>query len=175
MNIRKATQVDKAGVRAIHLEAFPEGEREVVSELAISLLFEETTPPTISLVAEIGGSLVGSVVFSPVTISNNSLQGYILAPLAVKPEYQKKKIGSKLIEKGITMLREAGMNVVFVYGDPAYYGRFGFDADTGAKFTAPYPLEYPFGWQALFLKAEDHLILPAELSCVNSLSDPTLW
>ena len=175
MNIRTATQDDKAGVRAVHLVAFPEGEREIIAKLAVNLLAEKTIPATISLVAEVADILVGNVVFSPVTISNNSLQGYILAPLAVRPEYQKQMIGSQLIESGMDTLRAAGVNVLFVYGDPAYYGRFGFTAHTGAKFTAPYPLQYPFGWQAALLHRADDLILPAKLSCVASLYDPRLW
>lgn len=175
MNIREATHEDKAGVRAVHLAAFPEGEREVISELAVNLLLEQTFPPTISLVAEIDGSLVGSLVLSPVTISNNLMQAYILAPLGVKPENQHQKIGSKLIKSGIKMLREAGVHVLFVYGDPAYYSRFGFDVDIGEKFTPPYPLEHPFGWQAASLNEADELKLPAVLSCVTPLSDPGFW
>ena len=93
-----ATSLDRDDVSRIHLCAFPEGEREIVSKLAINLLSEETTPQTISLVAETEGAVVGHVAFSPVTIDNHgNWQGYILAPLGVKPEYQRRGIGSKLI------------------------------------------------------------------------------
>ena len=105
MSIRIATSLDRDDVRDVYLCAFPEGEREIVSELAINLLSERTTPQTISLVAETEGAVVGHVAFSPVTIDNNeNLQGYILAPLGVKPDYQKRRIGSKLIESGIQQL-----------------------------------------------------------------------
>ena len=70
MRIRIATSQDRNDVREVYLSAFPENEREIVSKLAINLLSEETTPQTISLVAEIEGAVVGQVSFSPVTIVN---------------------------------------------------------------------------------------------------------
>jgi len=102
MNIRTATNQDRDDVQRVHLCAFPEDENKIVSKLAIDLLFENTTPQTISLVAETDGAIVGHIAFSPVTIDNNdNFQGYILAPLGVRPDYQKRRIGSKLIEYGI--------------------------------------------------------------------------
>lgn len=109
MRIRIATSLDRDDVRGVHLCAFPEGEREIVSKLAINLLSEETTPQTIPLVAETEGAVVGHVAFSPVIIDNNeNLQGYIMAPLGVKPDYQRLRIGSKLIESGIQQLLKMG-------------------------------------------------------------------
>ena len=44
-----------------------------------------------------------------------------------------------------------GVNVVFVYGDPKYYGKFGFSAEVASAYSPPYELQYPFGWQAVAL------------------------
>lgn len=41
---------------------------------------------------------------------------HILAPLAVKPEYQRQGIGGMLIKAGIEKLQEKGSNLVFVLG-----------------------------------------------------------
>jgi putative acetyltransferase len=113
MRIRTATGLDRDDVREVHLCAFPEGEREMVSNLAVNLLAEETTPHTMSLVAETEGDIVGHVAFSPVTIANNEdLQGYLLAPLGVKPDYQKRRIGSELVESGMQQLRVGSEIVV---------------------------------------------------------------
>ncbi len=156
--------------------AFAEGERGIVSKLAMDLLSEQTPPQAISLVAETDGAVVGHIAFSPVTIgSNKSFQGYILAPLGVKPDYQKRGIGSKLIEYGMQQLSVMGVNVVFVYGDPKYYGRFGFSADEALQYTAPYPLQYPFGWQVIVLNACKIEKPPVAITCVASLCDPKLW
>jgi putative acetyltransferase len=176
MNIRIATNQDRDDVQRVHLCAFPEGEREIVSKLAIDLLSEKTTPQTISLVAETDGAIVGHIAFSPVTIDNNeNFRGSILAPLGVKPEYQKRRIGSKLIEYGIQQLSVMGIHVVFVYGNPTYYGRFGFSADAARQYTAPYTLHYPFGWQAIVLNDCDIAKPPLAITCVTSLYDPKLW
>jgi len=175
MHIRTATNSDLDDIREVHLCAFPEGEREIVSKLAIDLLVENTTPQIISLVAETDNTLVGHVALSPVIIENNNLQGYILAPLAVVPDYQKQQVGSKLIERGIELLLQQGINILFVYGDPKYYGKFGFSAEDAEKFTPQYRLQYPFGWQAKILNPFSDEDLPSNLVCVASLSDPELW
>jgi putative acetyltransferase len=176
MNIRIATDQDRDDVLRIHLCAFPENESKIVSKLAIGLISEKTTPQTISLVAETDGAIVGHIAFSPVIIDNNeNFRGYILAPLGVKPDYQKRHIGSKLIEYGIRQLSDMGVNVVFVYGDPKYYGKFGFSADAAHQYTTPYKLQYPFGWQAIVLKECNIGKPPVAITCVTSLCDPKLW
>jgi putative acetyltransferase len=176
MRIRVATNLDRDDVREVHLCAFPDGERQVVSTLAANLLGEETNPETISLVAEADGAVVGHVAFSPVTIDNNKgWIGYILAPLGVKPVYQKRQVGSKLIESGIQRLSKMGVNAVFVYGDPKYYGKFGFNADVASGYSPPYELQYPSGWQAIALNEDLFAGSAVKISCVVPLSDPELW
>ena len=176
MDIRLATGQDRNGVLGIYLSAFPEGENEIVARLAMDLLSGETRPPTISLIAEIGGAIVGHAAFSPVRIdSAESFLGYILAPLAVKPGYQRRGIGSKLIEYGVRRLSAMGVNVVFVYGDPKYYGRFGFSADAAREYTTPYRLQQPAGWQAMVLNEYPFKEAPRAIACVGPLNDPELW
>ena len=176
MNIRAATDQDRENIRWVHWSAFPEDERESVSKLAIDLLAEQTTPETISLVAETGGAIVGHVAFSPViTDSAEPFQAYILAPLGVKPDCQRQHIGSQLVEYGMRQLSAMGVNVIFVYGDPEYYGRFGFSAEAAHRYTAPYTLKYPFGWQAIVLNEYDPGIAPLAITCVNALCKPELW
>ncbi|MEN8806319.1 MAG: N-acetyltransferase [Desulfobacterales bacterium] len=174
--IRVATSLDRDDIREIHLCAFPEGEKRIVSTLAVNLLSEETNTKTLSLVAEADGAVVGHIAFSPVTVNNNkSWKGYILAPLGVKPEYQKRHIGSKLIESGMARLSKMGVNVLFVYGDPNYYEKFGFDADTASGYSPPYELQYPFGWQAIILNEGVFTKSSVKISCVEPLHDPELW
>lgn len=176
MLIREATKQDMGSVRRIHFRSFPEAEREPVAELAVNLLGEASRPATLSLVAEEVGGLVGHVAFSPVSTEGNSAwSGYILAPLAVVPEWQKRGVGSGLVKAGLDRLTRQGVNLVFVYGDPAYYGRFLFEAETAETYAPPHALQYPFGWQARVL----HPFRPPDskqrISCVPSLQDPGLW
>jgi len=122
MEIQAASHNDREEVRKVYLEAFGDKEGEIVSTLAISLLSELSTPQIISLVAVIDGVVVGHVAFSPVWLKNGEpFSGYILAPLAVKPDNQKSRIGSKLVKNGIQQLIIKEVDVVFVYGDPKYY------------------------------------------------------
>lgn len=176
MRVRLATSFDSEAVREVYLCAFSESEKQKVSELAVSLLMEETKLDTISLVAEADGAVVGHIAFSPVTVdASRGWKGYILAPLGVKPDYQKRKIGSNLIKSGMERLSKMGVNVVFVYGDPQYYNRFGFNPDIASRYSPPYDLQYPFGWQAISLCESVLSDRSAKLSCVTPLCDPALW
>jgi len=174
--IRIATDRDRENIHEIHMRAFPESENQSVATLAIDLLSEKTQPETFALIAETHGAVVGHIAFSPVNMDNNEKwKGYILAPLGVMPEYQKRRIGSTLIESGIERLSKEGVHVLFVYGDPAYYGNFGFNADAASRYSPPYPLQYPFGWQAITLNESGFAESNVKLSCVASLRDPELW
>jgi len=177
MQIRLATIQDRDRVRDVHRTAFQESEGETVADLAGRLLAETTSPETISLVAETEDLVVGHVAFSPVTTGGGAgLAGYILAPLGVKPGYQKRGVGTQLIEAGMRRLSAHGVRLLFVYGDPEYYCRFGFRADTAERYIPPYTLQYPFGWQARVL--EEGVTAPAVpvlVECAPALCDPSLW
>jgi putative acetyltransferase len=173
--IRLATVLDRDSIHEIHMRAFPESENRIVATLAVDLLSEKTQPETFALIAETHHAVVGHIAFSPVNMDNNKWKGYILAPLGVIPEYQKRRIGSTLIESGIERLSKEGVHVLFVYGDPAYYGKFGFNANAASIYSPPYPLQYPFGWQAITLNESGYAESNARLSCVASLRDPELW
>ena len=79
----------------------------------------------LSLVATSNGQIIGHILFYPVNMSD--YETLILAPLAVKPEYQRKGIGGKLVEEGLKQSREQGYGSVLVVGHPDYYPRFGFE------------------------------------------------
>ena len=176
INLRTTSSQDIDAVRSLYLAAFPASERKLVAELAIDLLSTGTGAQALSLVAETGDTLAGHIAFSPVTIDNNpTLPATILAPLAVAPDHQKQGVGSRLVRTGIEQLRTSGTRLLFVYGDPAWYGRFGFDAATATPFHAPCPLEYPFGWQAMFLDGTAGDSQPGDLTCVDALQKPELW
>lgn len=176
MNIRIATTHDGDAIRQLYLSAFTEAENEVVATLAVELLDENSALPILSLVAEMEGAVVGHVAFSPIKIENQAaIQAYILAPLAVRPDVQKQRIGTALVEYGMQKLSAMGVDLIFVYGAPEYYGRFGFSAEAAQGFSAPYPLQYPFGWQAIAIgdRAVDNR--PHAMQCVQALCKPSLW
>jgi putative acetyltransferase len=176
ITIREATQDDLASIRAIHQEAFPEAEARLIAELAADLLREESDPQTVSLVAAAADEVLGHVAFSPVHADGRThCVGYILAPLAVKPRWQRRGIGTKLVESGLAALTAKGIQRFLVYGDPRYYGRFGFHAEAASRFVPPYPLKFPSGWLGLPGSQDDAAEQTVHLACVEPLRNPALW
>lgn len=100
----------------------------------------------VSMVAVEDGTVVGHVLFSPVSIEpepRNGLRAVGLAPLAVLPARQRRGVGSDLVKSGIEECRRRGYDAIFVLGDPAYYRRFGFApaAARGLRCALPVPEE----------------------------------
>jgi putative acetyltransferase len=89
--------------------------------------------PTLSLVAEAAGIVVGHVLLSPVLVGEEP--ALVLSPLAVLPEWQRRGIGDALTRQVLDVARAAGTRVVVVLGHPTYYPRFGFEpmADHGIR------------------------------------------
>ncbi|MCK4738520.1 MAG: N-acetyltransferase [Deltaproteobacteria bacterium] len=175
MQIREATINDIENIKKIYLQAFESSEAQVVSDVAVNLLKEDPPVKVISLVAIEGDEVVGHISFSPVFFkSSNEHFGYILAPLAVSPKFQKNKVGSSLVKYGLDVISNIGSFIVFVYGDPKYYSRFGFKVDLAKEFIPQYALQFPEGWLALKLNSA---VLPegGKIVCVDSLDDPNLW
>jgi len=83
--------------------------------------------------------VVGHIVFSEMRAPFHALG---LAPVAVLPEHQRKGFGSALIREGLKHARLEGWEAIFVVGEPAYYGRFGFDVGRAQGFTSPYAGPY---------------------------------
>lgn len=173
MRIREAQASDAREMRGVHLAAFGD-EGPVVADLALALIADETAKPILVLVAESERGVVGSIVFSSVHIPGSEFgPSYILAPLAVAPEMQRMGVGRQLIQSGLTMLRERGAELVFVLGDPNYYGRFGFS--TGHRVRAPYDLPYPEAWMCLPLGEVVPEEVEGQLACAESLNRPEHW
>ena len=81
----------------------------------------------LSLVADDNGTIVGHIMFTPATITNDrTVTGMGLAPMAVIPSYQHQGIGKLLVREGLRILQETGCPFVIVLGHPDYYPRFGF-------------------------------------------------
>ncbi len=176
MDIRPASQSDTPVLQSLYDMAFPDNEGASVGRLAVSLLSEKTNPTTESLVVDDAGVVKGHIAFSPVSITgHDDVRAYILSPLAVRSDCQGQGIGSALIDYGKRLLSKDGAHIILVYGDPAYYGRFGFDAEAASKFIPPYPLGYPFGWQALELNRCEIRGDTVEIECVASLNNAAYW
>lgn len=85
--------------------------------------------PSLSLVAEWDGALVGHIAYSVANIAlgEGGTQAVLsFGPISVRPQHQRTGVGGALIRHSLGIAREQGASAVCIYGDPRYYGRFGF-------------------------------------------------
>jgi putative acetyltransferase len=61
----------------------------------------------------------------------------VLSPIGVLPNLQRSGIGRRLIVESLPILDSAGVPVVFLEGDPAYYGQVGFERAIALGFRKP--------------------------------------
>jgi putative acetyltransferase len=140
MKIRPETPQDKDVIEQITIAAFNGKWYSDQTEHLIINRLREAVAMSISLVAEMDGEVVGHVAFSVVTINGEDMGWYGLGPVSVSPELQKQGIGSKLIRKGLSLIKAKGARGCVLEGDPEYYQRFGFKAYPGLYYEgAPNP------------------------------------
>ena len=115
-------------------------------DYANSLRISGNYIPDLALVAEEDGKLVGHIMLTKTFIERNTskFEALLLAPLSVTIEYRKRGIGSQLVMKSLELAKKHEYAAVFVVGDPAFYGRFGFKSSVffGVKHTPPIPDQY---------------------------------
>ena len=141
INIRDEKSSDELAIRRLTEEAFQNAPHSEHNEQFIIDGLRNDNGLTVSLVAEVESKVVGHVAVSSVTISDGSLSWYGLGPISVIPKLQGKGIGTELVKSAIEKLKEKRANGCVVLGDPNYYGRFGFKAESGLVFPGV-PQEY---------------------------------
>ena len=122
--IREERPDDIEVIRRLNGKAFGQpAEANIVERL------RENCPNLLSLVAIQADQIVGHLLFSTIRIEGDgkSMQGMGLAPMAVLPEFQRRGIGSLLVQKGLEILKNRSCPFVIVLGHPEYYPRFGFE------------------------------------------------
>ena len=122
LTIRPERPGDRTAVFAVHAAAF---ETQAEADLVDALRAD--AEPIVSLVAEADGTIVGHILFSPVTLdSDPELRVMGLGPMAVLPDWQNRGVGSALVHEGLADCRRLRIPAVVVLGHPGYYPRFGF-------------------------------------------------
>jgi putative acetyltransferase len=126
MIIRKELISDINAISDVTIAAFKTLAISQNTEQFIINALRSANALTISLVAEIENEIVGHIAFSPVTISDGSLDWHGLGPISVLPRLHKQGIGKSLVYEGLSLLRNLGSKGCVLVGDPRYYKRFGF-------------------------------------------------
>lgn len=135
--VRPENAKDHAAIYRVNTLAFgQEDEAKLVDKLRRSADFI----PELSLVAVEEEEVVGHILFSPVTIEaqGGAVSALSLAPMAVRPEFQRRGIGSEMVRWGLEECRRLGHGIVIVVGHPTYYPRFGFTSARAKGLEAPF-------------------------------------
>jgi putative acetyltransferase len=79
------------------------------------------------------------VMFSPSLLDapRRLLPVQVLSPVGVVPAHQKQGVGTALIRRGLELLSERDVPLVFLEGVPGYYSRFGFEPGAAHGFRKP--------------------------------------
>lgn len=150
------------------------------ADLVNDLLNDKSAEPILSLLAFYGEEAVGHILFTRALIKGHedTTLAYILAPLAVKPEFQKMGIGGMLIKEGLLRLIKMKADIVFVLGHMDYYPKYGFIPDAESfGFPAPYPIpaEYSNAWMVQPLNSKNLNSVKGKVTCADQLNKPEHW
>jgi len=85
------------------------------------------------------GEVVGHVAYTRgwLDAPERLVDVLVLSPLAVSPPLQRRGIGRELVHRSLEALQERPEPLVFLEGDPAYYGRLGFRPAVDLGFDRP--------------------------------------
>ena len=169
IEIRESVPDDLASIEKLYPDAFPD---EELLPLVRRLLAE--TQSVLSLTATADGVLAGHAIFTTCGVSGATGKVALLGPLAVASNRQRQGIGGALVREGLQRSENAGMRRVFVLGDPAYYGRFGFAPDEGVAPPYALPDEWRGAWQSVGLPGNAQP-LRGELSVPSPWRHRALW
>ena len=138
MKIRKEKEEDFKQIYDVIKIAFSLAEHSDGNEqdLVNNLRKSEAYINELSLVCEEEGEIVAYIMFTKNKIGKE--KGLSLAPLAVLPKYQHRRLGTLLIKQGLKIAKELGYNYVVVLGSEKYYPKFGFSPSKDLGINSPF-------------------------------------
>ena len=87
-----------------------------------------------------GKQLIAALRMTEVKIGKTG-GALLLGPLAVDPDFAGQGYGRQLISETLEAARQAGVSLVILVGDEAYYGRFGFKPVPPGQILLPGPVD----------------------------------
>lgn len=152
--LRSEDPADTGAVRRVLAAAFARPDVTTPPEVGLvdELRGSAEWVPSLAMVAEHGGEVVGYALLTRVRVRSdrNDAPALALGPVAVAPHRQRIGLGTAVVQAALDAAAELGERLVVVLGDPAYYRRFGFGRADRIGLTSPWSgLGEP--WQALTL------------------------
>jgi predicted N-acetyltransferase YhbS len=183
MNIELYNFDKNDGVVEFFKNVFSTSENREEGEIIAKLVQEmQTTTPSedifgciaINEALPIEKSIVGCVFFTRLDFKN-TIQAFILSPMAIATRYQKQGIGQTLINFGLEYAKTQHIDLVLTYGDIAFYKKVGFAHISESVIPAPFTLSYPDGWLAQHIKGENIKKITTKPRCVAALQHQNYW
>jgi putative acetyltransferase len=147
--VRPEAPQDFEAVRQVLERAFAPGLEE--AELVDRLRASGVHVPELCLVALDGPEVVGHIAVSRARLSTG-VPVLALAPVAVRPEHQRRGAGSALVRAALRRAARTDFGLMVVLGHPAYYPRFGFEPAAPHGVHAPFDVP-PEAWMLYRLPA----------------------
>ena len=145
MEIRRRTPADDAAIRRLNDDAFGGNyESRLIEDLRAAGL------DAVELVAVEDHQIAGHILFSALaaTVGREVVPTLALAPMAVRPDRQRRGVGSALVRSGLALARDRDWRAVIVLGHQGYYPRFGFSAALAQPLKAPFSGEAFMAWNS---------------------------
>jgi putative acetyltransferase len=138
-DIRPERDADHAAIAEVVRAAFAHHPDDVVAFVE-GIRASEQFIPELALVAEDDSGIIAHVMLSWVGVEGGSRPRILnLTPMSVRPDRQRRGVGSRLIVDALGRAEAAGEPVVMVEGIAEYYPRFGFERASALGFVAPHP------------------------------------
>jgi putative acetyltransferase len=147
----------------------------LIGDLVRDLLAQTARQDIRAFCAEKEGIVIGAAIFTRLHFSEDPALVFLLSPLAVAPDHQRKGVGQALLRHALDALSLEGVQIAMTYGDPNFYGRVGFRPITEAQVRAPLPLSLPDGWIGKPLKSSEMPTLQGPSTCVSALNRSDVW
>ena len=127
--IRAARPGEEAAILSVVTAAFSDPSRDGCEERAIveGTWFACTPNTRLELVAEAAGHVVGHVLAAPGRLDGVPAPVAGVAPVCVEPSHQGRGYGATLMEALVAGAERRAWPLLVLLGDPAFYGRFGFE------------------------------------------------
>ncbi len=154
--LRAEGPADRAAVREVVEAAFGGPEVPVLlDDLRTSVAWLD-----LSFVAELEGEVVAHVAFTRAWLDdpNAVVEVLVLSPLSVRPDLAGRGIGTALVTWALEALAGRDEPMVFLEGDPGFYGRLGFVRGELLGFSPPSKRIPPAAFQARPLPGRPGLV-----------------
>jgi putative acetyltransferase len=137
LQVRVMVRDEFTAMRSLAIAAFHDDDHigALLDALRASWAWEDG----LSFVAELGGEIVGQVLYTHATLDapGRLVDVLVLSPIGVRPDLQGRGIGSRLVRETLAMMAVRPEPLVFLEGSPAYYPRFGFRPGDELGFVRP--------------------------------------